>query len=107
MKSLDNRLRHDEIIPIVRGMLTRYPLHRQRTMSRLNYRAFQANVVLSSYENRLINFFTAPALYEWLYSHVEDRNLIKCGTDGLFFKKEVIVENGVNGKYAASWVTSV
>lgn len=68
-------------------------------MTKLNYRAFKANIVLTSYENRLINFFPAPMLYDWLDSHAKERGLVKCGGDGLCFKKEVVIENGINCEY--------
>ena len=67
-------------------------------MPRLNYRAFEVTIVLSSYENRLINFYDAPVHYEWLLNRAVDRDLIRCGNDGLCFKKEIVLPNGVHCK---------
>ncbi|CAB9512295.1 seizure threshold 2 [Seminavis robusta] len=96
MRSLDNRLSTGDIIPLIKTLINRYPLSRQKEMRRLNYRVFEADIVLASYENRLINFYDSYVHYEWLRAHAADRSLVLCGSDGLCFKKEVILANGVH-----------
>ena len=66
-------------------------------MPKLNYRVFEVTVVLSSYENRLINFYDAPTHYAWLLDRAVNRDLIICGNNGLCFKNEIVLPNGVNG----------
>lgn len=45
----------------------------------LNYRAFEATIVLKSYNDRLIDMFDASALFERLCVEAEDREMLKCG----------------------------
>lgn len=69
-------------------------------MLHLNYRVFRCMIILSSYQNRLINLYDAPVLYEWLRDNVQTRGLISCGTDGLCFKKEIVLpSNGIHCKF--------
>lgn len=59
-------------------------------MPMLNYRAFEATIVLRSYRDRLINMFDATALFERLYSEADVRDVVQCGV-GLCFKKGISV----------------
>lgn len=45
----------------------------------LNYRAFEATVVLKSYNDRLINMFDAGTLFKRLHVEAEDREMLRCG----------------------------
>lgn len=56
----------------------------------LNYRAFEATIVLKSYRDRLIDMFDATTLFERLYYEAGDHDMIPCG-DGLCFKKGISV----------------
>jgi hypothetical protein len=56
----------------------------------LNYRAFEATIVLKSYRNRLIDMFDAPTLYDALYSEAAARDMLPCG-EGLCFKRGIRV----------------
>jgi len=64
----------------------------------LNYRAFEVTIVLSSYNNRLINFFDASTHYGWLFAHATERDLIRCGSDALCFRQEIVLQNGIRCK---------
>jgi hypothetical protein len=46
----------------------------------LNYRAFEATIVLKSYNDRLIDMFDASTLFERLCGEAEDREMLKCGS---------------------------
>ena len=48
-------------------------------MSFLNYRAFEATIVLESYKDRLIDMFDASALFQRLCLEAEDREILRCG----------------------------
>ena len=87
-----------------------FPL--RTSMLKLNYRVFRCMIVLSSYNNRLINLFEAPVHYEWLANNVGSRGLISCGSEGLCFKKEIVLPNGIHCKqdcllFVAQSVSSV
>ena len=51
----------------------------------LNYRAFEATIVLKSYKDRLINMFDPSTLIDRLFVEAEDREMLKCG-DALCLK---------------------
>ena len=51
----------------------------------LNYRAFEATIVLKSYHDRLIDMFDASSLFERLCVEAEDREMLRCG-DALCLK---------------------
>ena len=57
----------------------------------LNYRAFEADIVLKSYRDRLIDMFDSSALFERLCKEAEERDLIDCGC-GLYFKRGISVK---------------
>lgn len=44
----------------------------------LNYRAFEATIVLKSYNDRLINMFETETLFERLCIEAEDRETLSC-----------------------------
>ena len=48
-------------------------------MKFLNYRAFEATIVLQSYNDRLIDMFDANILFERLCFEAEDREMLRCG----------------------------
>jgi hypothetical protein len=56
----------------------------------LNYRAFEANLVPKSYQDRLISMFNAELLFQRLELEAEDREMIRCG-EGLCFKRGISV----------------
>jgi hypothetical protein len=60
-------------------------------MPMLNYRAFEATIVLKSYRDRLINMFDSNMLFERLCSVSEEREMVECG-EGLCFKKGISVK---------------
>ena len=49
------------------------------SMPCLNYRAFEATIVLKSYNDRLIDMFETGALFERLCIEAEDRDTLSCG----------------------------
>ena len=65
----------------------------------LNYRAFEADIVLKSYRDRLIDMFDASTLFKRLCVEAEERDLIDCGT-GLYFKRNISVK-GCHCKFCA------
>ena len=64
--------------------------HRSPRMPILNYRAFEATVVLKSYRDRYIDLFDAQTLFQRLYEEADDRDMLRCGI-GLCFKKGISV----------------
>jgi len=91
MKSTGGELNYGEALHLTQQLVSRYDLRHQKKMLRSNYKAFQATIVLSSYRNRLIDMFDSNRLFRWLMSNVEKRTLIACGTEGLCFKREIVV----------------
>ena len=59
-------------------------------MPKLNYRAFEATIVLKSYCDRFIGMFDGEELFQGLYDEAEDLDMIRCN-NGLCFKKGISV----------------
>jgi hypothetical protein len=57
----------------------------------LNYRAFEATIVLKSYRDRLIDMFDSKTLFKRLTLEAEKREMLKCG-NALCFKKPISVK---------------
>jgi hypothetical protein len=91
MKSVDGNLDYTESLQLVRQLINKNQLGRQIKVLKSNYKAFEATIKLKSYRHRLIDKHDAPPLFEWLMSNTKSRGLIRCGVDGLCFKREVIV----------------
>jgi hypothetical protein len=66
-------------------------------MGKMNYRAFEATIVLKSYEDRFIGMFNSEDLFSRLFIEAEERDMIRCG-NGLCFKKGISVR-GCHCKY--------
>jgi hypothetical protein len=79
------------VLVLVRQLTKKYTLKQQSKMLRSNYKAFKATIVLKSYCSKLIDLFKGAALFNWLMSNAEKRNLVPCGSDGLCFKREILV----------------
>lgn len=84
-------LESKEALSLVRQLTARYKLKQQMETLRSNYKAFEATIVLKSYNNRLIDMWEGPMLFKWLTSNIKKRNLVLCGSEGLCFKKQIIV----------------
>jgi hypothetical protein len=63
----------------------------------LNYRVFEAQVVLKSFKSKMIDKFDSVALLHGLNVEAEERDLIRCGV-GLCFKRGISVK-GSHCKY--------
>jgi hypothetical protein len=57
----------------------------------LNYRAFEATIVLKSFRDRLIDMFDSKTLFTRLTLEAEKREMLKCG-NALCFKKPISVK---------------
>ncbi len=66
----------------------------------MNYRVFEANVVLKSFRNKMIDKFDSVSLLHGLHVEAEERDLIRCGASLCF--KRVINVKGSQCKYAKS-----
>lgn len=60
-------------------------------MPKLNYRVFEATVILKNYQDRFIRMFDSEELFSRLYTDAEDLDMIRCG-DGLCYKKGISVK---------------
>ena len=60
-------------------------------MSGLNYRAFEATIILKSYKDRLIDVFDAPALFDRMYEDADEGEMLRCG-EGIAFKKGISIK---------------
>ena len=56
----------------------------------LNYRAFEATILLKSYRDRCIDMFDSQALFQRLREEADDRDMLRCGA-GLCFKRGISV----------------
>jgi hypothetical protein len=92
LKSVDGKLEYSEAHQLVRELITSHSLVRQLRVMKSNYKAFETNIILKSYRNRLIDMHEGPLLFQWLVSHSKERNVILTGPGGLCFKREVIVQ---------------
>ena len=63
----------------------------------LNYRVFEANVVLKSFKNKMVDRFDSVALLHGLHMEAEERDLIRCGA-ALCIKRGISVK-GSHCKY--------
>ena len=57
----------------------------------LNYRVFEAHLVLKSFKNKMIDKFDSVELLHGLHVEAEERDLIRCGA-GLCFKRGISVK---------------
>lgn len=90
VRLLEEKIDTKDLIPTVRGLISRHPLEYQRRMPRLNYRAFEATIVLKSYCDRFIDMFDGQTLFKGLYEQAEHFDMIRCN-NGLCFKKGISV----------------
>ena len=107
VRLLDERISFDDLVPTLQDLMRRYPYERQKryenlnqkikniqnlvarlnkfrlvsfsSMPFLNYRAFEATIVLKSYRDRLIDMFDASILFQRLCVEAEDREMLRCG----------------------------
>ena len=91
MRNAKGDLESIEALSLVRQLTARYKLKQQMETLRSNYKAFEATIVLKSYNNRLIDMWEGPMLFKWLTSNIKKRNLVLCGSEGFCFKKQIIV----------------
>ena len=75
----DERIVFGDLLPTVEELTSRYPYTNQKRIPFLNYRAFEATIVLKSYNDRLIDMFDAVTLFERLCIEAEDREMLCCG----------------------------
>lgn len=64
---------------------------------KLNYRVFEATVILKNYKDKFISKFNGQELFQRLYAEAEEREMIRC-EQGLCFKKGISVR-GSHCKY--------
>jgi hypothetical protein len=57
----------------------------------LDYRVFEANLILKSYNDRMINKFDSLSLLQGLGVEARERGLIQCGA-GLCFRRGISVK---------------
>lgn len=119
----DERISTDDLIPTLRGLMSRYSLDQQKryvtsltetlffpfflkqlaivclliSVPMLNYRVFEAHVVLKSFKNKMIDKFDSVELLHSLHAQAEERDLIRCGA-GLCFRRAITVK-GSHCKY--------
>jgi hypothetical protein len=58
---------------------------------KLNYRVFEATVILINYRDRFIDMFDSEELFSRLFAEAEDLDMIRCDR-GLCFKKGINVK---------------
>eukprot|EP00934_Nitzschia_sp_Nitz4_P004171 Nitzschia sp. Nitz4//scaffold20_size174350//160042//170970//NITZ4_002134-RA/size174350-augustus-gene-0.39-mRNA-1//1//CDS//3329541905//4161//frame0 len=81
----------EELIPMMRCLMSQWPLEKQKRMPRLNYRLFEARLILKSFQNAMINKSDGNSLLLGMISEAEERDLISCG-EGVCFKKVIAVK---------------
>jgi len=69
---------------LIEGLLQTYDFKKQQELPRLQFRAFDVNVILKSYGDRFIDKFDAPLLFDNLYRTRSDC-MIACGVDSIYF----------------------
>ena len=79
VRLLDKKICFDDLVPNVVKLMTRHPYERQKRSDNLNFRVFEATVVLKSYKDRLIDMFDANILFTRLCIEAENREMLKCG----------------------------
>lgn len=57
----------------------------------IHEKCYKAAIVLRSYNDRLVDLYDGPTLFQWLSSNLARKNIIKCGASGLCFKREIVV----------------
>lgn len=57
----------------------------------LNYRIFEANVVLKSYKNNMIDRFDSKTLLDGLRDEADERDLVRCG-EGFCFRRGISIK---------------
>lgn len=90
----DEKINMEDLIPTLRGLMERYSLERQKRIPMLNYRVFEAHLVLKSFKNKMIDKFDSVALLHGLHVEAEERDLIRCGA-GLCFKRGISVKGSI------------
>lgn len=60
-------------------------------MDGLKYAVFEATIVLSSYQDKFIDFYDSNRLFGYLFSNASNHDMIVCNADGLCFKQSIPV----------------
>jgi hypothetical protein len=89
LKSLDGMLQFSDTICLLRQLIKKYPLRSAMSL-KSNYKCYEANIILRSYKNKLIDQYDGPTLFNWLSANFQKRKLLNCGT-GLCFTREIVV----------------
>ncbi|CAJ1954420.1 unnamed protein product [Cylindrotheca closterium] len=90
-----------DIVPTMRRMMSKFSLERQKRIPKLNYRVFEAAVILKNYNDKFISKFNGEELFQRLYAEAEDMDMIRC-EQGLCFKKGI----SVRGSHCVCFLTS-
>ena len=61
------------------------------SMPMMNYRAFEATIVLKSYGDARIDMFDSDVLFDRLWAEAKERDMELCGA-GLYFKRGISVK---------------
>jgi hypothetical protein len=85
--NIENDNIDDDYLHLTEQLISRLSVDDQQELPRLQYRAFDAAIVLSSYEDKFIDKFDSLALFKHLYSGTGD--YIKCGPDTLLFSETI------------------
>jgi hypothetical protein len=85
--NIENDNIDDDYLRLTEQLILRLSVDDQQELPRLQYRAFDATIVLSSYEDKFIDTFDSLALFKHLYSGTG--NYVKCGLDTLLFNRTI------------------
>lgn len=79
---------NDDYLHLTEKLVQRYTFDAQQEMPRLKYRAFDATIILKSYEDKFIDKFDSFSLFKHFYSLDSTRG-INCGPDTILFPQRI------------------
>jgi hypothetical protein len=85
---LDDTNIDSDYLLLLEKLIQRFSLDIQQEFPRLVFRAFEATIILNSYEDKFIDKFDASALFDHLYK-TKEKDIIQCGFDSILFKERI------------------
>jgi len=82
----------DWVLPLLYSTMKRFPLKKQRQLRGLHYRVIETRLVPTSYQDKMIDLYSASDLLNYLKIGADAYDLVQCGHDGVCTTKEFVME---------------
>jgi len=82
----------DWVLPLLHSTMKRFPLKKQRQLRGLHYRVIETRLVPASYQDKMIDLYSASDLLNYLKIGTDTYDLIQCGDNGVCTTKEFVMD---------------